>query len=277
MPSLFDLNDPKLVSVIDETPLWSAPFGQALLDRVTLKPYTRALDIGCGLGFPTLELAQRLGPSSQVYALDPWQAALDRLELKRQIMGVGNVTVLQAEAEAIPVGDASFDLIVSNNGLNNVNDPTRAWQECFRVAKPGAQVVVTENGPETLRDFYDCLRTVLNAHAGRTDLTAVDEHIHRKRKPLAETRQLIESSGFQIGPIEDFCFRLRFVDGTALFQHFLIRLAFLDSWIELVAEEDRVPVFKEVEKCLNDRARKEGELCLGVPFICVEARKPQET
>lgn len=275
MPLPIDLNDPKLVSIIDETPLWSAPFGLALLDRVVLKPYTRALDIGCGLGFPSLELAQRLGPSSQVYALDPWQAALDRLELKRQTMGVGNVTVLQAEAEAIPVGDACFDLIVSNNGLNNVNDPARAWQECFRVAKPGAQVVVAENTPDTMQEFYDCFRAVLAERGGRTPPSKIDEHIHSKRKPLAETQQWIESSGFQIGRVEDFCFRLRFVNGTALFQHFLIRLAFLDSWIELVDEEERVPVFKELESRLNKQAQKQGELTLSVPYICLDAKKPE--
>lgn len=276
MQSQFDLNDPNLVSIIDETPLWSAPFGQVLLDRVVLKPYTRALDIGCGLGFPALELAQRLGPSSQVYALDPWQAALDRLELKKQQMGLGNVTVLQTEAEDLPVGDACFSLIVSNNGLNNVADPAKAWQECFRVAKPGTQVVVTENTPDTMHEFYDCLRTVMVEHNLNAHVNRIDEQIYSKRKPLAQTRQWIEGAGFRVIEVTEHEFCYRFVDGTALFQHFLIRLAFLESWVDIVPEEERVTVFGEVEQRLNEQAQLDGEVTLTVPFVCIDAAKPED-
>jgi ubiquinone/menaquinone biosynthesis C-methylase UbiE len=274
MLSQFDLNDPDLVSAIDETPLWSAPFGLALLDRVVLKPYTRALDVGCGLGFPALELAQRLGPSSQVYALDPWQAALDRVALKRQRMGIGNVTLLQAEAEAIPVGDACFDLIVSNNGLNNVNDPAQAWAECFRVAKAGAQAVVTENTPDTMAEFYGCLRGVLTDLDLQACLSRVEEHIHHKRKTLSETKQRIEDSGFQIVAIDEHEFRLRYVDGTAMFNHFLIRLAFLEDWVRIVPEQDCIRVFKALEDRLNEQALEQGELTLTIPFVCIDACKP---
>jgi len=274
MPSQFDLNDPDLVSAIDETPLWSAPFGLALLDRVVLKPYTRALDVGCGLGFPALELAQRLGPSSQVYALDPWQAALDRLALKRQRMGIGNVTLLQAEAEQLPLGESCFDLIVSNNGLNNVKDPRQAWQECFRVAKTGAQAVVTENTPDTMSEFYGCLRGVLTDLDLHACLARVEEHIQHKRKPLSETQRLIEDSGFQIVDIGEHEFHLRFVDGTAMFNHFLIRLAFLEDWVRIVPDQDCVRVFKALEDRLNELAREQGELTLTVPFVCIDARKP---
>ena len=78
----FDLNDPSMVSVIDELPLWSAPFGLLLLETVTLRFRICALDVGCGLGFPLLELAQRLGSSCHVYGLDPWAKAVERVRLK---------------------------------------------------------------------------------------------------------------------------------------------------------------------------------------------------
>ena len=68
----FSAEDFDLVSIIDELPLWSAPFGLDLLDSVKLKPKIRALDIGCGLGFSMIELAQRLGDSSKVFGIDPW-------------------------------------------------------------------------------------------------------------------------------------------------------------------------------------------------------------
>lgn len=72
----FDSNDPILISIMDELPLWSAPFGLKLLEWVVMKPNMNVLDLGCGTGFPLIELANRLGPSCRLYGLDPWYAAL---------------------------------------------------------------------------------------------------------------------------------------------------------------------------------------------------------
>ena len=65
----YDINDPDVVSAIDDTPLWSAPFGMKLLDRVRLRRDLRVLDIGSGLGFPIVELSQRLGETCEVFGI----------------------------------------------------------------------------------------------------------------------------------------------------------------------------------------------------------------
>jgi len=59
--STWNLEDPDVVSAIDELPLWSAPFGQVLLDTILLKPGLRVLDIGSGLGGPARTLAETYG------------------------------------------------------------------------------------------------------------------------------------------------------------------------------------------------------------------------
>lgn len=64
-----DLNAATVVDAYDELPLWSALFGALLLRHVPLRPARVALDIGCGTGFPLLELALRLGPTAHVYAI----------------------------------------------------------------------------------------------------------------------------------------------------------------------------------------------------------------
>jgi len=56
----YDLNNAETVSVVDELPLWSAPFGLRLLDKIKYKKNITAFDIGSGLGFPLLEVAMRL-------------------------------------------------------------------------------------------------------------------------------------------------------------------------------------------------------------------------
>ena len=82
VPARYDENNPALVSAIDDAPLWSAPFGLALLKEVDLRANLVALDVGSGLGFPSIELAQRLGSTGRVFGIDPWTAANERARRK---------------------------------------------------------------------------------------------------------------------------------------------------------------------------------------------------
>jgi hypothetical protein len=87
------IDDAELVSVWDETPLWSAAFGMALLDAVDLRPSIAALDVGCRAGFPLIELAQRLGRSSHVHGVDPGFAVL-RITEERFSMRFADATAM---------------------------------------------------------------------------------------------------------------------------------------------------------------------------------------
>lgn len=128
---------PDAVAAYDDVPIWSAPFGQVLLDNISYAPRLRALDIGCGTGFPLLELGDRLGPTSEVWGLDPWEPALQRAKTKIAARGLTNIKLVHAPAENMPFEDGFFDLIVSNNGLNNVQDVPLALHECRRIMRHG--------------------------------------------------------------------------------------------------------------------------------------------
>ncbi|NIO86191.1 MAG: methyltransferase domain-containing protein [Candidatus Aminicenantes bacterium] len=132
-----DWSDPETVSLHDELPLWSAPFGMMLLDRVKLNSNMTVLDIGFGTGFPLIDLAGRLGNSSTVYGIDPWSAAIEVVRRKIKIFGIKNIKLVEGDASAMDFKDNMFDLIVSNLGINNFENVEAVFRECFRVAKPG--------------------------------------------------------------------------------------------------------------------------------------------
>jgi SAM-dependent methyltransferase len=144
----FDLNDPRVVDVYDDLTIWSAVVGQFLLRHLPLDANAKVLDVGCGTGFPAVELAQRLGPTAHVTGIDLWAAALARAGRKAKVWGVGNVTFIDGDATSMPFPENSFELIVSNLGLNTtlpirrqrwlsagelyVQGDASRWQRIFR-------------------------------------------------------------------------------------------------------------------------------------------------
>jgi ubiquinone/menaquinone biosynthesis C-methylase UbiE len=263
----------ELTSIYDELPLWSAPFGLKLLEEIQLKRNIKALDIGFGTGFPMLELAQRLGESSVVYGIDPWNDAVDRTQLKIKSMELKNVRIFNGHAEQMPFRDGYFDLIISNNGLNNVNDLTAALKESFRVAKKNAPLIFTVNLPDTMITFYNIFEKVLNNHGLNHEIEKMHKHIQDKRKSVEELSQYLEDAGFLINKIDEDIFHLNFMDGSALFNHFFMKTAFLDSWEQIVSKRDMRKIFAELEEKLNLYARQQGSLNLTIPFACFNCIK----
>jgi SAM-dependent methyltransferase len=241
--------------------------GQLLLRHVPLAPGASVLDVGCGTGFPTLELAQRLGPAARVTGIDPWAAALARAGRKAKTWGIDNAIFVDGDASAMPFPERSFDLIVSNLGLNNFPDPAAVLAECRRVASPGARIALATNLQGTMAEFYAIFRTVLDAPAA----AALDAHIAH-RATIPGTLALLRRAGFNPVRTARETMAMRFASGTALLRHSFIRLGFVPGWRALLAETERAEVFKHLRAALDARAAEHGELELSVPMAYVEAR-----
>jgi ubiquinone/menaquinone biosynthesis C-methylase UbiE len=268
-----DYRIPGFVEFYDELPLWSAPFGLLLLEHLTLRPGMTILDAGAGTGFLTIELAQRCGPEARVIAVDPWEAAMNRLTRKVAHVGLQNVRTLIQDVTAIDLPDASVDLIVSNLGINNFDNPEAALRSCFRVAKPGADMLLTTNLVGHMEEFYDAYRSVLVELGFADRLAALDAHI-RRRATVDSVRTLLEGEGFQFVKAITRSFRERFLDGSALLHHYFIRLAFFPAWKAIAPEAAVASTFAALERRLNAIAAERGELSLSVPAACIHACKP---
>jgi ubiquinone/menaquinone biosynthesis C-methylase UbiE len=269
----YNLSDPAIVSTIDDLPLWSAPFGLKLLDTIKYRKNLKALDIGSGNGFPAVELASRLGNTCEVFGIDPWKEANERVKQKIAVWGITNLKIIKGEAESLPFEDNYFDLITANNGINNINNENDVWSELSRVAKPGCQFVFTVNLPESFIEFYNLYKFVLEKNKLFEEVEKIDEHIHNKRKPLEHLLNLVEKNGFRTVKIIEDSFNFTYSDGTSMFNHFFIKLAFMESWLKILPGEKTEPVFAELEKGLNEYAAAQGCLKLLIPFACIDTIK----
>lgn len=269
----YNLSNPDLVSVIDELPLWSAPFGLKILETIQYRKNMNVLDIGFGLGCPLTEIAMRLGNTSQVYGIDPWEAAIERTKLKLKMYNIDNVKLVKGVAEHLPFEDGCFQLIVSNNGLNNVDDLPHCFRECQRVAASGAQLVFTFNTVETFGNFYNILKSVLAKRGLKDKVHEVDDHIASKRPPLERFKALAEENGFTVVSAEKSRFDYFFADAQATLNHFLINMAFLPSWRAILDKSYEESVFSEVEQLIEKEIEQEGKFTMPVPFYTVNCRK----
>lgn len=269
----FNPDDPEFISLQDELPFWSAPFGLKLLDAVKMKKKINVLDIGSGFGFPLLETAQRLGKSCRVYGIDPWKPAVERVKLKTEKLGLYNVTIIEGVAEELPFEHSYFDLIISNNGINNVKDMQKVFAECRRVTRKGARMLFTLNLDKTFIEFYSVFESVLTELGLNDSVEKMKRHIYTKRRPVEEIIEVVQKADFTITNLTHYEFHYSFNDAEAMFNYAMIKYWFLPSWIELVPQEFVEEVFNKTEKVLNNAAREKGELRMTVPFALFECER----
>lgn len=265
-----DFSSPRIVDAYDEAPLWSAMFGVLLLDEVPLAGVRTALDVGCGTGFPLIELAERLGPAAHVHGIDPWKAGLARALDKAWCRATTNVTLHEGTASRMPFAAATFDLIVSNLGINNFDDRDGAMRECRRVARPGAVLALTTNLQGHMRELYDIFENVIVEHGSAAQLDALRTHIAH-RATVSGVCDLLERSGFAVTRVVERAGRMRFANGTALLHHHFIKLGFLEGWKNVVAGEERI-LFPILQKRLDAFAAEHGGFSLTIPMAYVDAR-----
>jgi arsenite methyltransferase len=268
-----DFDFTEYVSVADECSIWSAPFGLKLLDKINYRQNISALDIGFGTGFPLTEIALRLGESSTVYGIDPWADAIKKAKKKIEYYRIANIKIFEGVAESIPLEDNSVDLIVSNNGINNVSDINQVIAECSRIMKSGGQFIQTMNLDKSMFEFYNQLEKILSELKMETEIRKMSQHIYEKRRPLDEMISMIQNHGFIINDLEHDQFNYKFSDGTAMLNHYFIRLAFMDSWIKILPEDKLEQIFDTIEMRLNEQAKILGGLKLSIPYVLINAIK----
>jgi SAM-dependent methyltransferase len=271
----FSSENDRILSGLDELPFWAAPFGLRLLAAFRLRPAMAVLDVGFGTGFPTLELAMRLGPGSIVHGLDPSRGAHRRTALKQGLLDVPNVQLHFGTAEAMPFRARSFDAIVSNNGFNNVPDLPRALREAARVARPGCQLLFTMNLDGSFEELHRELRAELEARALHSAIAGLDAFIARRRPPLPEVMGALAAAGFTVESAPHDAFAYRFATAEAVFTHAFFRRYQLPGLRALLPTTEAETVFVALRDRLAAVVRQKGEVVLSVPFATICARRDE--
>lgn len=231
------------------------------------------LDVGFGTGFPTLELAMRLGPGSTVHGLDPSPGAHRRTALKCALLEVPNVRLHLGTAEAMPFRARTFEAIVSNNGFNNVPDLPRAFREAARIARPGSQLLFTMNLGGSFEQLHHELRAEMETRGLPAAVAGLDAFIAGRRPPLAGVMAALSAAGFTVDATTHDTFAYRFATAEAVFSHAFFRRYQLPGLRALMPPPEGDVVFGALRDRLAAIARRKGEIVLSVPFATISARR----
>jgi ubiquinone/menaquinone biosynthesis C-methylase UbiE len=124
------------------------------LSLLAIKNGDRVIEISIGTG----RNIKYLNPAAEYYGIDISLGMLKRCRRKLKSLK-REITLIQAEAEFLPIKDESFDVVFSAGGFNFFNDPAKAVMEMIRIAKSGSKILITDE-TEKLRlkyaknDFY---------------------------------------------------------------------------------------------------------------------------
>lgn len=108
-----------------------------------LRPGQRLLDVGCGPGTITADLAALVAPGT-VVAVDAAAGILEEARATAAARGVGTVVFEQADALALPYPDDHFDVVHAHQVLQHLPDPVGALRELRRVCRPGGVVAARD-------------------------------------------------------------------------------------------------------------------------------------
>jgi ubiquinone/menaquinone biosynthesis C-methylase UbiE len=156
------------------------------IDELALPQGSRVLEIGCGAGFTTIDLARR---GYVVDAIDSSEAMVElTIRAATESHTRNKVEVFRGDANSLPVADEVYSLVIAIGVIPWLASPDTAMREMSRAVRPGGRMILTADNRERLTRLLDprlnpvlsplrrLLKRVLEGTGLRKPRSSVDLH-----------------------------------------------------------------------------------------------------
>jgi len=135
-----DIAGPKWVALQPLIDAQIRSLGFLAMARAALTAGERVLDVGCGCGHTTVEIARRVGPTGSVVGIDVSSRMLECARDRARSAGIANVRFDNADAQTHAFAGARFDVLFSRFGVMFFTDPTAAFANLRTALRPGGRL-----------------------------------------------------------------------------------------------------------------------------------------
>jgi ubiquinone/menaquinone biosynthesis C-methylase UbiE len=236
------------------TPEWRDRFDSLVDEKVVLPAEGLFLDLNCGTGAYTLELAGRLRGKGDVVGLDPSEERIELARAKIAVLHLQNVSFDVGGAQGLPFEEGEFGAVIGDASMLPAGEIEGLLTEMIRVAKPDGRIVIKMATHGAFDEFFSIYWEAL-LDCGVVDHTwTALERIIEERLTVSDAEDMAARLGLR--GVASFTNKEEFSsDGSKQFlESPIIGDIFLDDWLAIVPEDRRGEIKSRISDII-DRER----------------------
>ncbi|MEK6303413.1 MAG: class I SAM-dependent methyltransferase [Acidobacteriota bacterium] len=254
------------------TPDWRDRFDTLVNESVEIPPEGHVLDVNCGTGAHSIELAERLRGKGGVVGVDPSAERIELAHAKALAKRLDNVTFQMGIATGLPFPDRGFDTVIGDASMLAANEIEDVLSEMVRLAEPQGRVVLKLATRGTFDEFFSIFWEALqSAELIDEGWTALDQAMN-ERRTISDAELITKQAGLRkvvsFTTKEEFSFET----GKGFLTSPLIEDVFLDDWMAIVPESRRAEVRERIVSII-ERERHEAPFEISVRATVVTGIK----
>ena len=247
-------------------PLFS-PFSDWLAQLCGIEKGMHVLDVGCGIGVSAFSMLRRVGQKGKVVGVDISGRVISQALQRKEEMKTPNILFTPGNAEDLGFPNNTFDRVVSNFVLQQVNDRIKAVQEMKRVLRPGGRLGFTLPALEHYKEFREIAASVLKEELIRHDKNCIRSNpgilrLLLKEAHIPDARVFSKARTFRMDSVDDYDVVLETRGPKKAILHRLPANKRMEAWETILCE------FKK-------RRKEKGYLPLTLHARAIIWRKPQ--
>lgn len=245
------------------TPDWRDRFDTLVNENIEIPFESRVLDVNCGTGAHSIELAERVRGKGQVVGIDPGAERIELARAKAVAKKLGDVTFQHGITTILPFPDDGFDIVIGDASMLAPVDIEDMLTEIVRVAKPEGRVVLKMATRGSFDEFFSIYWEALMSAELIDDMWTGLEHIITERRTISDSELMTRQAGLanvkSLSSNEEFLFET----GEAFLASPLIEDVFLADWMALVPGSRRREVCERIVSIIDrDRQRAAFEVSI---------------